>query len=803
MIKPPKPPKAKHPAGLPDDDTLLEVLRTKGELGLSDLARTFGLKGLERKALRLRLKALAEGGKIDKQGRKSFAPLGHLPETGVAEVVERDLDGDLWVQWGKDTSALKQRSGSESNPLTQRSGSASIIPPKARLAPLTKAVTTPPTVGDRLFVRFDKTSDSWVAHLIKILDQNAKKLVGVVRLGKSAPKSGDRFSDKGARQNAEIRMESVDRKNRDSYVLTGTKLETLKDGDVIMAAEVGGSHRYGPKPVKVIEVIGHEDDPKCASMMAIAAHGLNIGFQSSTETEAQEAQLPSLKGRTDLRDLPLITIDPMDARDHDDAVFAQPDDDPANVGGHVVWVAIADVAYYVTSNSSLDRDARSKGNSTYFPDRVEPMLPHSLSSNLCSLREGEDRACMAVRMVFDAAGTKIAHKFVRGLMRSAAKLSYEQAQAAIDGDPDAITGPVVDTILKPLWAAHACLTRGRNRRGPLHITSTERRVQLDEAGKVIAIAPRKALEAHQLIEEMMIQANVSAAETLEKHKTPLIYRVHEPSSLEKINNLADFLATIGLKWNKGEPPKTDRFNRLLDEVKDTEHEEIVNEVVLRTQMQAHYSPENFGHFGLNLDKYAHFTSPIRRYADLIVHRALIRALKLGDDGLSDYEIKTLGDIADHITMCERRSMAAEREAIERYVAAFLEDKVGASFEGRIVGVTRFGLFVKLTDTGADGIVPISSLGDEYFIHDDIQHALIGEKSGKRWRLGSPIEVKLNEAMPLTGGLVFEAISAPSPADPTRPRPRLGARLRATKDRPGPKGGKASYGKNSGAKKKRR
>jgi len=743
-----KPAVTKASKGLPDDQTLLDALAASREVDVGDLAKQFGLKGDDRRLLRQRLKALSEAGKLHKSGRKSFGALGALPDTGVCEVVERDIDGELWVRWGKSEAR---------NPA-----------PLARLAPLKpSAAQTPPAMGDRIYVRFEQTSDGWVAHLIKVLDQGAPKLVGVVRIGRSR---------KGP---AEYRLESVNRKEKSSFTLTGGNLDTLEDGDVVIAAPVGGVHKYGPKPARVLEVIGKEDSPKIASVMAIHSHGLPIGFQSSTEDEAKSAEPPTLGKRTDLRDLPFVTIDPVDAKDHDDAVYAHADDDPANPGGHVVWVAIADVASYVTPGSSLDRDARDKGNSTYFPDRVEPMLPHVLSSGLCSLQEGENRATLAVRMVFTAAGKKISHKFVRGLMRSAAKLSYEQAQAAIDGHPDDKTGPILDSLLKPLWAAHACLTRGRTVRQPLHITSPERRVKLDAEGNVVSIEQRVSLDAMQLIEEMMIQANVSAAEELQKHKTPLIYRVHESPSLEKVGNLADFLATIGLPWNKGEPPRTERFNALLDSQKDGLHAEIINEVVLRTQMQAHYSPENYGHFGLNLDNYAHFTSPIRRYADLIVHRGLIRALKLGDDGLTDYEIRTLSDTAEHITATERRSMQAEREAIERYVAAFLHDKVGATFAGRIVGVTRFGLFVKLTDTGADGIIPVSSLGGEYFIHDDVQHALIGERSGERWRLGRQIEVELTEAMPITGGLVFRMLSEPEAADPHAPRPRLGVRGRGS------------------------
>ncbi len=740
MKKPPRIDKPRPVHGLPDDKTLLEALASSRELDVGDLARQFGLKGEDRRALRQRLKALSEAGKIDRHGRKNFAPLSVLPETGVAEVVERDIDGELWVKWGKPDENKA---------------------PLARLAPLKRsAQQTPPKLYDRLYVRFEQVSDGWVAHLIKILDQGAPRLVGVVRKGKR-----------------EIRLESVNRKEKDSFVLTGANLETLEDGDVVLAAPAGGGHRYGPKPVRVIEVIGKEDSPKIASVMAIHSHGLPVGFQTSTEKEATDARAPDLSGRTDLRDLPFVTIDPVDAKDHDDAVYAHADDDAANPGGWIVWVAIADVAHYVTPNSSLDRDARDKGNSTYFPDRVEPMLPHVLSSGLCSLQEGQNRATLAVRMVFDAAGKKLSHKFVRGLMRSAAKLSYEQAQAAIDGNPDDQTGPILDSLLKPLWAAHACLQRGRNVRQPLHINSPERRVKLDADGNVISIEPRVTLDAMQLIEEMMIQANVSAAEELEKHHTPLIYRVHEQPSMEKIQNLADFLGTLGLPWNKGEPPRTPRFNQLLDSQKDGPNAEIINEVVLRTQMQAHYSPENFGHFGLNLDHYAHFTSPIRRYADLVVHRGLIRALKLGSDGLTDYEIKTLSDTAEHITATERRSMQAEREAIERYIAAYLHDKVGATFAGRITGVTRFGLFVKLTDTGADGIVPVSTLGNDYYVHDDVQHALIGERSGTRWRLGASVEVELAEAMPITGGLVFKMLSEPEAADPNAPRPRLGVRKR--------------------------
>ena len=551
-----------------------------------------------------------------------------------------------------------------------------------------------------------------------------------------------------------------------------------------MLAEVGSAaQRHGPKRGKLLEVIGREDQPRAASLIAIYAHGIPTGFSAAAEAEAEAAEPPTLAGRTDLRDIPLITIDPVDARDHDDAVYAQPDDDPKNAGGWVVWVAIADVAAYVRVGSALDREALDKGNSTYFPDRVEPMLPERLSAGLCSLRQGEARACMAVRMVFGADGRKRSHRFVRGLMRSAAKLSYEQAQTAIDGFPDDVTGPLLEPVLKPLWAAYHTLKLGRDKRSPLNIESPERRIVISPEGEVASITTRVSLEAHRLIEEMMVAANVCAAETLEQKRSPLIYRVHDTPSQEKVSNLGDFLATLGVNWNKGEPPRTDRFNKLLAQMRGGPNGEIVNEVVLRTQMQAIYSPDNIGHFGLNLDRYAHFTSPIRRYADLIVHRGLIRALGLGGDGLTDYEIARLRETAEHITLAERRAMAAERDATDRYVAAYMESRLGAEFEARITGVTRFGLFVRLTETGADGLAPISTLGDEYFVHDERTHSLIGERSGRRWRLGAQVEVRLREATPVTGGLVLEMLSEPDAPDPNAPKPRLGVR-RPMGKRPG-------------------
>ncbi len=661
--------------------------------------------------------------------------VGGFPPVGVADVVERDADGDLFVRPAK---------ADEGGPL-------------ARLAPdRNESAAGAPGLGDRLLVRFETLEGGEVeARLIKRLGQSAHRILGVVRKARR-----------------EVRIEPVDRRSKDSLLIPEIEGRDLKDGDLVLA-QVGGNaeRRYGPKRGKVLEVVGREDDPRAASLIAIHARGIPTGFPPDAEAEAEAAEPPTLAGRMDLRELPLITIDPPDARDHDDAVYAEPDDDLRNPGGWIVWVAIADVAAYVRPGSALDQTAREKANSVYFPDRVEPMLPETLSAGLCSLREGEPRACLAVRMIFDAQGKKRSHRFHRALMRSAAKLSYDEAQAAIDGRPDDKAEPLMERVLTPLFAAYAVLKKGRDTRAPLEIESSERRIHFGADGKIAAIVPRASLPAHKLIEEFMIQANVSAAETLEQRRTPLIYRVHDTPSDEKIQALVDFLETLGIKWSKGQRPTTERFDKLLEQTRGGPHADIVNEVVLRTQMQAIYDTDNIGHFGLNLDRYAHFTSPIRRYADLVVHRGLIRALGLGDDGLSETDIVRMKDTAERITMAERRAMAAERDATDRYVAAFLAERVGAEFEGRITGVTRFGLFVRLAETGADGLVPISSLGGEYFRHDERAHALVGERSGGVWRLGREVGVRLKEATPITGGLVFEMLSEPEAGEAGAPRRR--------------------------------
>lgn len=716
---------------------LAAVEKAGGSAKKGDIARELGIGPDQKKELRHILRMLEEEGALGRTGHKRYADTHALPASGVMDIVDRDADGEL----------LARMRGTEGyfGPLVR------LAPGDARRMKGEAAIG----VGDRVLARIARADEGLEARVVKRLGQSAHRILGVYRAhkGESARKFGGG------------RVEPADRKARHDLIIEAQHVAEAKDGDLVFVEIDARRHTaHGPKRGIIKEIIGRESDPRAASILAMHTHGIQPGFSEEEEAQAKAAKAPTLKGRTDLRHLPLITIDPEDARDHDDAVYAQPDDDPKNKGGWRVWVAIADVAAYVTPGSALDRGAWRRGNSTYFPDRVAPMLPESLSADLCSLREKEDRACLAVEMVFDAEGRKLKHTFVRGLMRSAAKLAYEHAQAAINGEPNEKTKPLLESVLKPLWAAYACVWGAREKRQPLDIDAPEHKIIFKD-GKVGGVKRRERFDAHKLIEEFMIQANVCAAETLELKGRPQIFRVHDRPSDEKIAALSDFLPTVNMSWSKGQNITAARFNRILHLASGTAHNDIVNEVILRTQAQAVYAPDNIGHFGLNLARYSHFTSPIRRYADVTIHRALIRTLKLGDDGATDKDEARYDETAQHVSETERKSMAAERDATSRYIASFLADRVGAEFEGRITGVTRFGLFIRLDETQADGLAPISTLGAERWIHDETAHALVGEHSGKRFPLGMRVEVRLEEATPISGGLVFSVLSDPEPPSP--------------------------------------
>ncbi|WP_249116709.1 ribonuclease R [Ciceribacter sp. L1K23] len=719
---------------LPPKEVLLAYISDNPDRASKrEIAKAFGLKGEARVELKDMLRALEEDGLVEKN-RKSLTRPGALPPVTVLDITTRDKDGDLIgrpAEWNEELGVAPA--------VSIRQTSADRAKGKAPVGGL----------GDRVLAKIfpskGRAGPAYTARIIKVIDKTRLSVLGVYK----ARVSGDTG-----------RILPIDRRD-DEMTIDAVDLNGAKDGDLVEVETMRSATRLGLKRARVLNVVGSVASEKAISMIAIHAHGIPHVFPDTVLAEAEAAKPATMSHREDWRQVPLITIDPADAKDHDDAVYAEPDPSPDNPGGVIVTVAIADVSWYVRPKSPLDREAVKRGNSVYFPDRVVPMLPERISNNLCSLREGEDRPALAVRMVFSKEGRKASHTFHRVMMKSAAKLSYQQAQAAIDGKPDDKTGPLLEPILKPLWEAYRILKAGRDRRQPLELDMPERKLILKEDGTVDRVHIPERLDAHKLIEEMMIQANVSAAETLEKKRQPLVYRVHDAPSLSKQEALREFLGTIGLSLAKGNL-RSNSFNGILARALDTPHQTMVNEMVLRSQSQAVYSPENIGHFGLNLMKYAHFTSPIRRYADLIVHRALVGSLGLGEGGITPDEEATLDDIAAEISTFERRAMAAERDTINRLIAHHLAGRIGDEFQGQISGVTKSGLFVTLPQFGADGFIPVSTLGRDYYIYDEAHQALSGEKTGLGYRLGDSIEVRLAEAIPLAGALRFEMLSEGRP-----------------------------------------
>ena len=717
-------------APMPTEEQILEFIRgQEAKVGKREIARAFNIRGADRIALKKILKDMAARGLIEKRAKR-IVKAGEMPPVAVLDIIGPDDMGDViarpsvWdeAEQGKAPVILmsepRRKPGRKSEPL--------------------------PGPGARVLARIEPLKSGpypYKARVIRKLDNRANEILAVFRRD---PNGGGRLIPVEKRARGEILVRPGDGAD-------------ARDGELVRA-RIRRDGRHGLSYGRVLESLGDLNDQRNISLIAIHEQGIRDTFPQKALDEAEALKSFSHEGREDIRHIPLVTIDPRDARDHDDAVWAAPDDDPANEGGHKVIVAIADVAWYVRPGTALDAEARLRGNSTYFPDRVVPMLPERISNDLCSLREGEDRPAIACFMTFDKTGRKRAHRFARVIMRSAAFLSYQQAQAAIDGRPDEATEPLLDSVLKPLWSCHDTLMAARKRRGPLELDIPERKLILDATGLIERVVSPERLEAHKLIEELMIQANVCAAETLEDRREPFIYRIHDAPAPEKIEALAQFLRTIGISAPVGQVMKPMHFNQILEKARGTEFEHVVNQVVLRTQSQAVYSVENRGHFGLNLRRYAHFTSPIRRYADTIVHRALVSALKLGEGGLSQKDISAMEETAEMISAAERRSMAAERTTVDRMMAQYLSERVGATFDARISGVTRAGLFVALVETGADGFVPVSTLRGDYFVYDETRHALIGRSTGETYQLGDAVEVRLRETAPVAGGMRFEMVS---------------------------------------------
>ncbi|MFQ5955918.1 MAG: ribonuclease R [Kiloniellales bacterium] len=725
----------KQAAPLPSKQEILEFIRESPKrVGKREIARAFVISSTDRPWLTQMLRELAADGEIER-GRtraRHVARRGLLPAVAVVEILGPDPDGELLAR-----------------PVAWR-GEAS--PPTIYMAPEGRRF---PAMGpgERALVRLSPIGpDGYEGKVIRRIADAPRQLLGLYQPG----------ADGG-------RLRPSDRRHRGDYAVAPEDAAGAEAGELVLA-EVGPANRRGPRRARIVERLGRFGEARAVSRIAIHEHDIPTEFTAEALTLAAAAKPVDVCGRVDLRRLPLVTIDGADARDFDDAVWAEPDPDPGNPGGWHLVVAIADVAWYVRPGDAIDQCAYARGNSVYFPDRVVPMLPEALSNDLCSLKPGADRACLAVDLWIDAGGRLKRHRFVRGLMCSAARLRYDQVQRARDGRPDRSTRRLMDQVIAPLYGAYEALARARARRGTLDLEIPERQVVLDPDGRVAGIVPEPRHHSHRLIEEFMIAANVAAAQTLARRRRACMYRVHDAPDPAKIEALRQVLGGLGYRLVKGQGIKPRHFAGILERTDGRSEAALIHQLILRSQAQASYSPDNIGHFGLALGRYAHFTSPIRRYADLLVHRALIAALGLGEGAQPAGAEAQFAEAGLHISLTERRAVAAERAVVDRYLAAFLADRLGAEFSGRISGVTRFGLFVTLDETGADGLVPMRSLADDSYRHDSRRHRLVGRMTGRTYFLGQPVQVRLIEADPVSGGLVLRLLDGGAAPARNRRRP---------------------------------
>ena len=703
------------------DELLAFIKESTTPVGKREIARAYGIKGDQRIELKALLRDLRDSGEIAADRAKTFKDPKALTDITVLEITSVDGDGHLL--------ATPRRHDEETDgPM-----------PRIEIDPHGSRGKTAPAVGDRVLASLKRRGkNSYQARIIRHLGTGPKKILALYE----EPPGGNGMG----------LATPTDRKMRTAFdVRPGDKNGALP-GDIVWVESAGAELS---RRARVLERVGPMSDPRTVSLISIAANDIPVDFPQAALEEAEKAKAAPMGDRLDLRHLPLVTIDGEDARDFDDAVFAEPD--PDHPGGWHLYVAIADVSWYVRPDRPLDRSAYRRGTSVYFPDRVVPMLPEAISNGWCSLLPHEDRPVLVAEMWIDAQGELRRHKFHRAMMHSAARLTYNRVQRAADGFADDEILPLIASVIEPLYGAYRVLLAAREKRGALDLDLPERLVKLGDDGRIAEIGVRERLDSHKLIEEFMVLANVAAAQALEQRHMPCLYRVHDQPDLAKVEGLRDFLSTLSIKLPVGQRLRPSDLNRVLGDVADKPISRLVSETVLRSQSQAVYSPDNHGHFGLALARYAHFTSPIRRYPDLLVHRALIAAFGLGDGGLPHGDAPRFVEFGEHLSMCERRAVAAERNAMDRYVANFMAQHVGATFGARISSVTRFGLFITVDGSGADGLIPIRNIGQEFYRHDEGRQLLVGERTGETYGLGDRLKVKLVEASVATGGLLFDIV----------------------------------------------
>jgi len=555
---------------------------------------------------------------------------------------------------------------------------------------------------------------------------------------------------------------------------------SARHGQIVSVEIIEQPGKRTPPVGRVVEVLGDHMAPGMEIDIAIRSHDIPQAWPPEVEAEisglGSEVPAQAIRGREDLRKLPLVTIDGADARDFDDAVYCE-----RTRGGWRLLVSIADVSHYVHPDTALDREAFERGNSVYFPERVIPMLPEVLSNGLCSLNPDVDRLCMVSEMVIKRDGSLLRARFFDAVMRSHARLTYSEA-ATIMVDRDAQARKRQAALaphLDELYSLYGALRAARSKRGAIDFETTETRIVFGKDRKIERIVPLVRNDAHKVIEECMIAANVAAARLLARNNMPTLYRVHAVPAAEKIGDLQDFLNELGLGLRGGSQPAARDFAALLEAVRDRPDAHLINTVLLRSMPRAEYNPVNIGHFGLAHENYAHFTSPIRRYPDLLVHRAIRHVLAGGKAASFRYDNTAMLDFGDHCSTTERRADEATRDAIDWLKCEYMLDKVGETYPGIITSVTSFGVFVELQEIYVEGLVHVTALGNDYYHYDPAQHRLLGERTKRSFRLADPVSVKVVQVNLDERKIDFELVDA---------RPARGGKAG---------GGKAGGGKERG------
>ena len=679
---------------IPSRDEILAAMEKAGKpLTLEALAPGFGIRTEQhRRALEARMRAMVRDGQLLRNRADEFCLTGHLDVVTGKVLAHRDGFGFLRPDDGSDDLYLAAR---EMQLLWD---------------------------GDRIAARATDTPRGREGHVVEILARGKTRIVGHFR----------------RERGIDFVLESGE--SRTEVLIARGEAHGAKPGDIVNVEVLEYPSKRNHAIGRVLEVVGRKDQSGIDTDVAILAHGIPNEWPAEALAEARtwSAEVPekAKEGREDLRSVPLVTIDGADAKDFDDAVFCEPHGD-----GWRLLVAIADVSYYVRPDSPLDREARGRGTSVYFPDRVVPMLPEELSNGLCSLKPDVDRLCLVCEMQVSRSGEVTRSRFYDAVMRSAARLTYTDAAAMLVAARPRGPHAELKPALQHLNAVYEAFASVRKQRGAIDFDLPEAKIELDERGQVKSVRAVERLVTHKIIEECMIAANVEAAKRIHKGKIPGLYRVHEGPDEGKLEELVLFLRTFGHKLTPSKvSPK--EINRILASVSGKPEEELVETVVLRSMMQARYQPGNVGHFGLALGAYAHFTSPIRRYPDLLVHRAI----KWLNDKRSAkgfrYALPEMEQLGEHCSRTERRADEATREVAERLKCVYLKERVGETFDVVISSVVAFGLFVRLAEIQADGLVHVTALPRDYYHRDPTGTTLKGERSGRAYRLTESIKVRL-------------------------------------------------------------